>query len=306
MPYVLRAMVFNRLGEHERARQICLEGIKYVPESDQRYTMLYGHLDYTLAFSEAGVGDTEGAARRLDGLIASLARHRNPSGMFRLNEVRARVTLMTGDDRTFEHHLKQMRYWAQHTRNPALLSHCERFADQGEKAGVRIAATPMLDDGEEVATAISAPRVDDIVKRVMAECELWQERAQRALHMIIEQARGTAGYIYLLRDDEFVMAAAEGRAQAPDGLAHRVLQFIESGGVEDEETSQSEMRMSTETTYGDPTADGGRNKWSYRLMLLNAPQAGRSRTIGAVALAVGEDPLAHLKSELLEAIAAYL
>ena len=184
--------------------------------------------------------------------------------------------------------------------------HCERFADQGARAGVIIQVTPLLDEGEEVVTMISAPRVDDIVKRVMAECELWQERAQRALHMIIEQARGTAGYVYLLRDGELVMAASAGRAQAPDGLQQRVAEFIEQGGVEDEDANSSEMKISTETTFGDPTADGGRNKWSYRLMILNVQRSGRMSTVGAVALAMGEEPLTYIKTELLDAIATYL
>ncbi len=306
MPYVIRAMAFIRLGHYDRARQLCQQALQQVQPADRRYTTLYNNLDRVLALAEAGDGDIGSAMRRLDDLIGGLSRYGNPATLFLLHEARARVALMAGDQQAFEQDVKQMRRWAQASGNPAFLSHCERFADQGSRAGESVEVAPVLDEGEEVVTVISAPRAEEIVRNVMQECQELHERAQRALHMIIEQARGTAGFLFLVEPGGLMLASRVGARRPPDGLAERVADFIARGGIEEEDTTPSEMRLSTETTYGDPSTEAGRTKGAYRLHALTAWRGGRQTPIGAVALAVTEEPLKQVQSELIQAIAAYL
>jgi tetratricopeptide (TPR) repeat protein len=306
IPRVLKAMVLNRLGDHQQAKEICAAALGDVSADDRRYFLMYGFLEFQLAMAEAGLGNVEQAAEMLDQLISVQAPYEQPAVLFFAHEYRARVALMAKDDAAYQSNLKQVRIHAQATQNPAFLAHCERFADQGTKAGMRESTMPLLDEGEEVATSISAPRSDDIVKRVLSECERWQDRAQRVLHLIGEQARASMGYIYLLRDGELELAGTLGREQPPDGLEQRALQFLESGDEDDEDTHLSDMGRATETTYGDPAADESRNKWAYRLMMLSVARTGRESPIGVVALAVGEEPLAPIKTELLEAVARRL
>jgi hypothetical protein len=305
-PYVIRAMICNRLGEHDRAKQLCQQAFGQVPPADRRYTSLYFHLERVLALAEAGEGDTGSAMRSLDELIGSLARYGNPATMFMLHEARARVALMAGDQQAFEQDVKQMRRWAQATGNPAFLSHCERFAEQGARTGERIEVAPVLDEGEEVATVISAPRADEIVRNVMQECQELHERAQRALHMIIEQARGTGGFLFLVEPGGLMLASRVGARRPPDGLPERVADFIERGGVEDEDSTPSEMQLTTETTYGDPSTEAGRSKGAFRLLALTGWRSGKQVPIGAVALTMTEEPLKQVQPELIQAIAAYL
>ncbi|HEY2734942.1 MAG TPA: AAA family ATPase, partial [Polyangiales bacterium] len=93
----LLARAYNGLGQHARARELCLEALAPLTEEDFSFVMMSLHVQIELALADAGLGQIDAASAQLDRLIA---RHADQGGRLArgaLHEARARVALLDVD-----------------------------------------------------------------------------------------------------------------------------------------------------------------------------------------------------------------
>jgi hypothetical protein len=117
------AKALSALGRHAESKQVCDELLANLGVLEA-LAIRKGPIQQ-LALAEAGLGDVEGAARRLDALIAELEPYDNPLWSGAAHRDRAKVALFAQDMAGFEQHSQAMTECFQATKNPALIQQCE-------------------------------------------------------------------------------------------------------------------------------------------------------------------------------------
>lgn len=122
------AEIHNSMGEFERARGITEEVLDgYGPEERPFVRMtLLAQIQHAVALF--GLGDHRAAIRELDRAIEEHEPGRGPVTLGLFHQARARLSLLDGDAAGYELHRGLMEKWFRPTRNPALISACERLA----------------------------------------------------------------------------------------------------------------------------------------------------------------------------------
>ncbi|MCP4600632.1 MAG: protein kinase [Proteobacteria bacterium] len=302
-PYTVQAMALNEIGEHARAKQVCLDALSYANPRDRIYVMKYLRLEQQIAIADAGLGDEEGAAKRIDGLIERHTKYGNPVIMSILHETRAQVAIVAQDSKAFEQHLLEMKRWCHVARNPAMLAYCETIADKGAKAGVSWPPSTDPASADDVATTISSLRANKVVNNVLSRCQNLEESAGHALHMIVEQARGVSGFLYLLDNEKLYLAASLSENEPQEELMERVSAYIDT--YKDSESSYNDVDRSTEITLADSRTTETIHKTGHRLIVLSTNEDEQSVIVGAAALQLGSEPLSPLNRDFIEAVALH-
>jgi hypothetical protein len=126
----------------------------------------------------------------------------------------------------------------------------------------------------------------------MAGCRGAGERATRALRLIVEEARGASGYLFLMHQGELVLAAPTVGVEPPPELALALAAAI------DRESSTVVDRPSSVREAVPPG-------WKPIVLSLELTHGG-ARVVGAAAVMPGAVPLADLSPELIAEIAREL
>ncbi|HEX4446208.1 MAG TPA: hypothetical protein VH044_05715, partial [Polyangiaceae bacterium] len=123
------ARAYNERGDHERARAICEEGLKHITDADREYVALYLSIDIQLAVADAGLGQTEMALERIDGLLDRFRSSDHPLVQGLLHDARARICWMAGRIDEYDSGVAMVERWFRPTGTPALIAKWERLAD---------------------------------------------------------------------------------------------------------------------------------------------------------------------------------
>lgn len=145
------ATAYNYTGQYDKAKAVCETILANLSDADREFVIFTLKLELQLALAEAGLGDLDGAAARLDALLAKYEGDRGPVTLARLHQTRARVALLSGDTAQLERHLEAMGQIAQATNNSSLISQWKRMARR---------MTRMRDGGEDAALASGIRNVD--------------------------------------------------------------------------------------------------------------------------------------------------
>lgn len=132
------AEALNASGEHARARHVCREALAALDCAERAYPFLVHVLEQQLALADAQLGDTQGAAARLELLLEEVEASANPLLLGCLHRDRAVVAAIARDGAAFERHAAAMWRWFRATKNPALIQQCERCGKEGLKAGLDV------------------------------------------------------------------------------------------------------------------------------------------------------------------------
>jgi tetratricopeptide (TPR) repeat protein len=195
-------------------------------------------IERAIALVEAKLNDHTTAAARLERLIAAQLE----LGVSGLNlglsyEARARIAIWAGDNPAVETYTRLAARQYRLGRASSLGARYERLMLEARAAGIRslrpadgaldqFASTQLVNEQVTVATTIG---------QTLDAIENSDERARQALQMLCEAHGGTAGHLYVMRDQGLVHAASLAALSPAETLHASVMSFwnrqLESGDM---------------------------------------------------------------------------
>jgi hypothetical protein len=133
------AELHNALGEFERALGITEEVLSSNDPEERPFVRMTLLAQIQHAVARFGLGDRRGALSELDHALEEHGPGRGPVTLGLLHQTRARLSLIKGDEAGFDAHRAAMDRWFRPTRNPALISMCERLTFEARRG--RVGAT---------------------------------------------------------------------------------------------------------------------------------------------------------------------
>jgi tetratricopeptide (TPR) repeat protein len=288
------------VGDHARAKEVAQRGVAL--GADPEKGNLLGELRSVrvLALAEAALGEDAVAARRLDEAIARATdpAHTYPSPLLigSLHEARARVALAAGDSLAYHQHLAETEHQFRGTRNPVLIARAERLAEAGKRQASR--APTSHDQPREVAvvakdavTTTPPAEAKGWVSAVLSGCRGSGERATRVLQLVIGEAHGMSGYLYLRHHGQLVLAAPTWGDEPPAELVKALARAVASP---DEPATVADVRRA-----------GEKLEWKPVPLVMRLGDEMQF-VVGGVAVIAGAMPLVDPDPRLLEEIAREL
>jgi hypothetical protein len=217
----LRAMAYNALGEHVKARDTCRAALERLTPEDLNFCALNLSLEIELSRAEAALGATDAAERRLMELCARHEAGANPLTMGALHEALAELAVLRADESALRHHLGRVDHWFRQTRDPALVSRIEKLSRVLEL--VTKAAT--VDGADSDARP---PRMMTIVHLLRHGGDhTLSGSAEWSLKQLCEFTEVQQGYLFARQGDEFVCVARMGpELDDPAALARTVRERV--------------------------------------------------------------------------------
>jgi len=277
------ARAYNRLGDHARARTVCLKALDRLVPDDLECTALNLVAPVQLALADAALGESDDAARHLDALITHHAPHQNPLTLGALHEARARVALLQDDLTAFEDHLRRARTWYLPTAIPTLLQRCDNLARERRSRPRPLPARPL-----------ARRLVGLAVERGPAAREVGAARVRADATLCALAASADSDEAYLFEGDAagLSLTAKTGGDAVPPELTWWVTECLRRG-------TPSRAQLATCSNSIDTLALKSK---SYRLVRLYTPWPSGHRVLGAAVLAThrgfASAPDEHALSEL--------
>src|SRR5262249_11690652 len=103
------ARAHNRLGQHERARELCQVALAHLSAEDLSFVVLNLHVQLELLMAEAALGELDSARKRVKHLLAHHAERVGPLALGAIHEACARIALFERDYETARVHCAAMR-----------------------------------------------------------------------------------------------------------------------------------------------------------------------------------------------------
>jgi tetratricopeptide (TPR) repeat protein len=152
----------NRQGRYAEAKAICEGILSRMTDADREYVTLFLGPDVELAIADAGLGMTEQALRRIDGLLERFKDSDHPLAHGLLHEARARIAWMAGDRAGWARSLANMEGYFLPTGSPELIARCELLAQLAsptqDEASARLATIDAASDAVGEALTQALPR----------------------------------------------------------------------------------------------------------------------------------------------------
>ena len=290
----LLAQAYNQLGQHERARDLCDSARVYMAAEDREYFGLYVTVEIQLAMAWAGLGEFERATEHLTSLLDTRKEGNNPLNLGTLHNALARVALMAGDGKAFDHHVAEVERCFTPTENPALIAQATTLAEQGNKVKNRT-------DGytEAFNTAVlSHVAASHALQVALSQCAGPAERAARALELLVGTTDAVDGFLFLTTKDAGLRLAAPLHGDPPPPEVEEDLRrAVADVAAEDAETAVvSTDDIATEAAPTDLFA-------GYRRLLLQTRIDGDLVVVGAVALRSDGNRFVQPHYEYLDVVA---
>ncbi|MBN1655474.1 MAG: protein kinase [Deltaproteobacteria bacterium] len=279
----------NSLGEFERARDCALEAIDACEQHGLGSDSLY-HLKTELAMTQAKLGDFTSAKRLLmDTVDQAIADGVGGLPLAVMVEARARLAIFEHDSRTFIQYANSTARCYRATENPALVTKHKRLIHEAQEIGLELTAD--LEGVEELAGTSSLTK--DVRQRIEAELERltdYDQRAQRALDLIIEFTKAPGGFMFAVNGENLKMVAQRGDEMPPTDLEYMLKYYVL---VEGRNTTDITATASEEETgTGFCTIWKSQEGSVFQTALLFHTEEKQTRIIGAVALAIHDEVLA--------------
>ncbi len=220
--------VLRQDGEPEVAHELGQRALGWAEELDLARTARRD-LERALALAEAEIGALESAAYRLDTAIAA-ASAANMGGvpLARLHEARAQVAVLAGDPAAFELHERATAQCYRQGRHPALVARHAHLLDLAELAALRPTAGSQDDGGAAAARDAGL----HTVHTAMASCKTPDQRAARALSLLVEHAGASHGHLFTAQEHGLQVRASFTGEPPPEALV-RALELLAQRELED-------------------------------------------------------------------------
>jgi hypothetical protein len=238
------ASAYNGLGEHEKARQVCLEALATLEPEEAKYVVMNLNVHIELAMAEAGLRDYEAAKRRLDALLTQHAPGEGAITLGSLHEARAEVALRARDFGEAREHLTKMEGYYRTTRAPTLIELVPPL-----RRAIARAENPRLaeqDGGEQ------PHRGQHTMMRVrwllsQSDDSRLVERARRGLQLALELTHADEGFLVLAGQQDEVAHLGN---EAPSAeLVAWAEQNMSEADADEQTLMTEEVHSSVESNY---------------------------------------------------------
>ena len=213
------ARAYNRLSQHARAREICLESLAGCSEQDLDFLAMNLHVQLELALAQAALGDGARAGARIDLLLVRYAAAGLPA-RGALHETRARIALIERDFATCHEHCEAMLHCYGATELPSL-------RELGERLILELARAEQRDLPERDRSTRQEPPTMERLRQALGDTNgSFEERAGRVLQLAAELTGAERAFV-MFRGDTTVIIALDDRTP-DDELVHWAEARIES------------------------------------------------------------------------------
>jgi hypothetical protein len=227
------ASALNALGQHARAKEVCLDVVGHLSEVDFEFPAMTLNVQIELAIAEASLGESAAAVARLDGLLKQHGPFEGPLTLSILHEARMRVAALMHDTHAVEYHLACMERWQRATGARSLIA-------RGERAGkaARLAVGCPLPQERQRVELGEAMQPLTVVHQIRHGGESTIEgSAEWILDQLVAYADIRAGHLFVWNDERLSCVASRGALPEPSVFEMWVLQQLWSDL--DEATVQS-------------------------------------------------------------------
>lgn len=184
----LLARVYNSLGEHQKAKDVCLHTLSQISSEDLAFVAVHLNTLSELSLADAGLGAFQEAERRLGELLQTYA-DRGPLVLGWIHRAQARVALLKGELEAAEAYLARMEQQYRSTEIPTLLVLAVELRDE-----LRRLQQPVVTlDGP--LTADDAHLLTRIGLIMTTERDGARDRAMIALRLAREMTGAERGFI---------------------------------------------------------------------------------------------------------------
>jgi hypothetical protein len=290
------AACLNRLGRHAEAKQAITTALANSTPADHRFTGINLTLRSELALAEAGLGNTELAARMADEAFEAYGVVAGPLTRGNLHHLRAALALRAGDVEACERHAQEMERCYLPTAIPSLASFCQSFARERRRAlrPLRVArgeAASLSDVSSDIFDGHS-------FERELSETQGdLHTHAERGLNLLTRSLGQVDGGLFVVREEQTFLVAKLGKSTLPAGMKAWVHTRLVQAQEDDITCTEALDERAAEP---DVFAEGAQR---FRLFPLSAILHGRPTVVGAVVFAEAPGTRHFVARELLEVFA---
>jgi tetratricopeptide (TPR) repeat protein len=296
------ADILFAVGDPIRARELLKQALASDAAEETIPSVMTLTLESQLARAEAECGDIVSATERIDNLMDRVKDADQPVAVGLLHEAGARVAAKARNRERREAHVDLMKRWYALTRNPSMLMRGQRVLESFIEVDIGDERAPSVPPDQETVTRVTTQRQMASVDALFDDCKSIEERAARALHIIVEQTGGTSGHLYLWKDKLRMVASLEG-GETNDEVERILQERFQNAHIDDEPEASTDARALAEISTVGVTADGSPEEERLATLMLSTG-GKRAKLIGAVALRVGSEPLRPMRRAVVEAIAS--
>jgi hypothetical protein len=211
----------------------------------------------------------------------------HPAVVGSLHEARALVAAMERNGEVHHRHAARLEELFGQTRNPVLLARSQRVMDVGSAGAAKVPTSAEL--ASEAVTMVERPAEMTLRSSVLSGARGTAQRLERALEVLVWEAAGARGFLYLVRDGRLALAAPFHGDEPATEIAEEL------------------GRRATESPRAEGNAlelPGGKGQWLPVLMPVQ--RDGAERVVAAAAIIRGALPLRPVPAPLREQLAEEL
>lgn len=294
------ARALNALGQHARAKEICERALAYLAPSDLDFPAMNLGLQIEYALAYAGLGETNTAVARWEGLLERFEAGKGPLTMGALHEARARIAIFAKDEAACREHMTLMESFYRGTGIPSLVARCESFAKEvrhafGGAAVERDLLTVSSADMQIPSSVMGATGMT-MVDRALSDASSLPDFARRVLTLLMEGAEQPRGALWACAEGEFQLEATQGMEGLPSAVRNWIEERQASALADD--VTQTAVGPSALLTNPDAFVYEG---YTYRFELLRRSWA-HNELAGAVLVGSRNGLTPALTEVVLEAV----
>ena len=278
---ILAAMAETQIaqGATDAARRTAEEAVAVGSDFEEGFFIFWVRSERALALAEAAGGDPAAGGARLDRALEKVGKVDWPAVVGSLHEARALVAAMERNGEVHHRHAARLEELFGQTRNPVLLARSQRVMDVGPAAAARVPSSTEL--ASEAVTMVERPVERTLRSSVLSGAQGTAQRLERALEVLVWEAAGARGFLYLVQDGRLALAAPfhgdEPATEITEELVRRAVQSPHpEGGVLE--------------------LPGGKGQWLP--VLMQVYREGAERVVAAAAIIKGALPLRPVPAPL--------
>ncbi|MDB4977594.1 MAG: serine/threonine protein kinase [Myxococcaceae bacterium] len=239
------AQAHNALGEHERAKEVCLHALSFHDSDDLDYVITLLNVQLELAVAEAGLGHVAVAKHQLDRVLARSQPHQSAVTLGAIHRVRAQVALGERNFADAREHWSKMDALYRSTGVSTLIALLEPLRREIDRAESPRATGPDND--------VLLDRTQHVMLRVqllMSEHSntLISERAQKGLQVALELSSADEGFIVLANQQDGPVAHLGSDTPSTE-LVSWAEQNMLDAGVDEQTVMTEEVHSEIDSNY---------------------------------------------------------